>query len=352
MSSASVHPLALEANDARSGRVAGGVSLLLHGAVLTVLAFGTPLYEPPEPSDVSLASALSFEVDALEDPLESPVEDPPDETEEEGGNDGPNTLSPDPRAPPRPHAKDVQAAPQPKQIEPEEPEDPDEPYPDEPEPDEPEDPDEPDGEEPDELIADDASSAQEAPEPVSGDEKQSADANRSTPSTHSQGGPSGGSGKGLGTGHGDGVGLAKPVNLFHTFLESLPKAARFDPSWAALPRGEAGTIRFRVTIEEGKLQKLQIVQQAGETAPPHLRRIVTANHQLLMSRRFTLYPDHSSGTRTFILKASIARRSADEQAPEALGIRQMGRLGLPQNNGAYFSYYSGQHVDLLMMQER
>jgi hypothetical protein len=142
------------------------------------------------------------------------------------------------------------------------------------------------------------------------------------------------------------------VNLFHTFLESLPKAARFDPSWAALPRGEAGFVRFVVTIEDGKLQKLQILQRPGEVVPPHLKRIVTANHQLLMSRRLTLYPDLPSGTRTFILKATVARRSADEQSPDAPGIRQMGRLGLPQNNGAYFSYYSGQHVDLLMMQER
>jgi len=158
---------------------------------------------------------------------------------------------------------------------------------------------------------------------------------------------------GRGEGFGDGRGGAKPaplVDFFPAFLKSLPLVGKDDPNWVSLPRGAVGRVTFRVTLNEGKLSRIEIVPQPEAPAPAVLRHMVTGAHDLLRERRFLFHPGQSSATRVFVLDASIDRRSPDDEEPDKAGVSQLGLLGVPLQNGAYFTYYSGHHVNLFMYQ--
>jgi hypothetical protein len=110
-------------------------------------------------------------------------------------------------------------------------------------------------------------------------------------------------------------------------------------------------VTFRVSVKDGKLGPVQIVAQPGAPAPAYLRRIVTRNQKLLRSKSFLLAPGVTSGALVFVLDASIDSRRSDPETVGKPGVEKMGLLGIPLNNGAYFTYYSGHHVNLLLYRQ-
>lgn len=309
--------------------ITGGLSLLLHLAVLVTLSLRAETVKPVLPVFKSVtADEQSFEIETIEKIAEKKVEDLISETE--GGNDLAPT-EPSPKAP-VPVEKEL---PQPDPLPALEPKV------------------QNTGVDEQLEAADPTTETLAASEAPSDEDVNSHVLTADVPGEDSTDeGTVGGRGKGFGPGSGIKLPQPIPVDLFHSFLENLPHAGKTDPAWSNLPWGAAGQVRFEVTLNaEGQLQPIRFVTKAGEIVPAHLRRAITRNQKLLRERRFTLYPGLASGSRVFLLVASIDRRPADRKTPGAPGVQELGLLGLPKSNGSYFTYYSGQQVSLLMYQE-
>lgn len=137
------------------------------------------------------------------------------------------------------------------------------------------------------------------------------------------------------------------LDLFAAFLKTLPLAAKVDPLWESLPEGPAGEVEIAVTIDEsGKLLPVLVVTDPENPPPPYLVRAVTLNRNFLLHGRFALSDERSSGEQKLSLRASVTKRAADPRTPHASGVQAFGLEGGSPPTGVYFTYFSGQHVQI------
>lgn len=139
------------------------------------------------------------------------------------------------------------------------------------------------------------------------------------------------------------------LDLFPAFLKTLPLAAKADDVWQSFSAGSAGTIEIIVSIDDGgRLLPIEAIESPTVPAPAHLKRAVTLNRNFLLHGRFALGADRETGQQRLRLTARVSKRDADRDTPEAEGVRAFGLQGGEPPTGVYFTYFSGQHVEIEM----
>jgi hypothetical protein len=91
-----------------------------------------------------------------------------------------------------------------------------------------------------------------------------------------------------------------------------------------------------------------VIESPTKPAPIHLKRAVTLNRNFLLHGRFALGSDRTSGKQKLRLTARVSKRGADQDTPDARGVRAFGLRGGHPATGVYFTYFSGQHVEIEM----
>ena len=137
------------------------------------------------------------------------------------------------------------------------------------------------------------------------------------------------------------------VDLHAAFLKTLPLAAKTDSTWSQLPLGPAGSIIIKLTIDSSlKLAPIAIMDTPEQPAPDYLKRMAVKNRDWLHTQRFSIGPQSQAGTQLLRITATITQKSPDADTPEATGTQALGTRGGVQPTGAYFTYFSGRHVEL------
>lgn len=143
------------------------------------------------------------------------------------------------------------------------------------------------------------------------------------------------------------------VDLFAAFLKTLPLAAKSDKTWLDLPPGPAGSVELTLTVDdEYRLAPIEIVELPSAPVPSQLKRALLINRNFLLRGKFALSQDASKegpgGSQRLRLTARISKADPDPQTPEAAGVVRLGLLGGEHPRGAYFTFFSGRHVELLL----
>lgn len=133
------------------------------------------------------------------------------------------------------------------------------------------------------------------------------------------------------------------ADLTKAFVKTLPLAAKSDDRWLRFPEGPAGSITVRLELDdEGHLENLVILDESP--VPPHLKRLAELNQRFLARGQFAIAGAPARASQVLVIRATVERRArtkADSEGVHALGMR-----GQSPPTGAYFTYYSGQHVEL------
>ena len=137
------------------------------------------------------------------------------------------------------------------------------------------------------------------------------------------------------------------VDLHAAFLKTLPLAAKTDSTWNDLPLGPAGSIIIKLTIDSSlKLTPVTIMDTPEQPAPDYLKRMALKNRDWLHTQRFSIGPQSQAGTQLLRISATVTQKSPDADTPDATGTQALGTRGGAQPTGAYFTYFSGRHVEL------
>lgn len=135
------------------------------------------------------------------------------------------------------------------------------------------------------------------------------------------------------------------IDVFAAFLRKFPEAAKNEPSWETLAPGFAGRIEFVVTLEKGE-RGLTLAIDDSLPAPSHLESSVLRTTNYLRYSSLAWRDGASEGTQRLSLSARVERRQADSRAPYSRGILAFGIHGEHQPNSAFFTYASGQHIEI------
>jgi outer membrane biosynthesis protein TonB len=139
------------------------------------------------------------------------------------------------------------------------------------------------------------------------------------------------------------------VHLFPAFLKTLPLAAKSDATWGRLALGSAGKVEIILTVnEQGQLLPVRVIEGPGNRPPTYFRRAVTINRNFLLHGRFALSREQATGSQRLILTAKVARHAPDPKTPEASGVQAFGLQGGEPPTSVYFTYFSGQHIEIEM----
>lgn len=139
------------------------------------------------------------------------------------------------------------------------------------------------------------------------------------------------------------------VDVYAAFLRQIPLAAKSDATWSHLPFGDAGRIEFVITVDkEGRLGPIQIVEDERFPAPAHMKRVLPLAAKFLAHARVSLNTTREGGSQRLAITAVVHRRAPDEDKPDAAGVRAFGLKGNERPTGVYFTYFSGQHIEIEM----
>src|SRR5690606_13355049 len=128
-------------------------------------------------------------------------------------------------------------------------------------------------------------------------------------------------------------------------FRKFPEAAKNEPTWEALAPGYAGRIEFVVTLEQGE-RGLTLAIDESLPAPPYLQSSVLRTTNFLKHSSMAWRDGAAQGTQRLSLTARVERRKADGRAPYSHGILAFGIHGEHQPNSAFFTYASGQHIEI------
>jgi len=138
-----------------------------------------------------------------------------------------------------------------------------------------------------------------------------------------------------------------PAQLRRAFIKMLPLAAKLDESWLSLPAMSLGRGRFVLRLnEQGQLSSVEF--RSGDVHPA-LVRAMQKNRAFLGQRRFA---SNTPGELHIVVEVSgaVSHRPPQESAEGkviALGVRVDPKDPQAEPRGAYFTYDSGQHVELV-----
>lgn len=138
-----------------------------------------------------------------------------------------------------------------------------------------------------------------------------------------------------------------PAQLRRAFIKMLPLAAKLDESWLSLPAMSLGRGRFVLRLnDQGQLASVDL--RSGD-AHPALVRAMQKNRAFLGTRRFA---SNTPGERSVVVdvSGSVSQRSQQDSAEGkviALGVRVDPLDPQAEPRGAYFTYDSGNHVELV-----
>jgi hypothetical protein len=140
------------------------------------------------------------------------------------------------------------------------------------------------------------------------------------------------------------------LDLFSAFLKTLPLAAKTFVAFSRLPAGPLGRVEFTLTIDETHKLSPITLNREDENAPPSLlEQAVLMNRQFLVSGRFQIPTSSRIGRARFALTATVQKRKPDDSDDQSSGgVRAFGLRGGTRPTGAYFTYFSGQHIELEM----
>jgi len=142
---------------------------------------------------------------------------------------------------------------------------------------------------------------------------------------------------------------AGTVDLLAAYLKTLPLAGKLDSTWTRLPLGQAGTIELSLRIDEQfHLAPVVVHESPDLPAPLHLKKMAMKNRAWLLHGTFALKSQSAKGTQRLRLSAVISEKEADADTPDAPGTRALGTRGGQSPTGAYFTYFSGRHVELTL----
>lgn len=74
--------------------------------------------------------------------------------------------------------------------------------------------------------------------------------------------------------------------------------------------------------------------------------MVLKNRDWLHTQRFAIGPQETAGKQRLRIEAHISQQQADPDTPLAPGTRALGTRGGATPTSAYFTYFSGRHVEL------
>lgn len=138
-----------------------------------------------------------------------------------------------------------------------------------------------------------------------------------------------------------------PAQLRRAFIKTLPLAAKLDPGWLGLPAMSLGRGRFVLRLnEQGQLTSVDVRSGDAHSA---LVRAMQKNRAFLGLRRFA--SAKVPGERSIVVDVS---GQVSQKAPQldaegkviALGVRVDPQDPQAEPRGAYFTYDTGQHVEL------
>jgi hypothetical protein len=137
---------------------------------------------------------------------------------------------------------------------------------------------------------------------------------------------------------------AGTIDMFAAFLRKFPEAAKNEPAWENLAPGFAGRIEFIVALEKGE-RGLTITIDDARPAPPYLRRSVVLTTNFLKHSHLAWRDGSAEGTQKLSLSAHVEQRKAGG-SPYSHGIAAFGIHGEHRPSTAFFTYASGQHIEI------